>query len=217
MGGRRRFCLLDLRKILLLIFVWALVLVICPSKSEAATTRYTVQPGDSIFLIGQRFNVNQQDIINYNGLTSTLIYPGQVLVVPVPETASRSLVSGRERYSLSAQDKRYLAQAVYGEARGESFEGQVAVAAVILNRLNSPDFPNSVNGVVFQPWAFTAVNDGQFYLEPDAIAWQAVEEALQGRDPSGGALYYWNPAKATSSWIWSRSIIRRIGNHVFGI
>lgn len=91
----------------------------------------------------------------------------------------------------------------------------MAVAAVILNRLKSPDFPNTIQGVIFQPLAFTAVQDGQFYLEPDATAWRAVEEALAGRDPSGGALYYWNPATATSSWIWSRPIIKRIGNHVF--
>ncbi|NLC76852.1 MAG: LysM peptidoglycan-binding domain-containing protein [Clostridia bacterium] len=168
-----------------------------------------------MYFISQRFQVSQQDIINYNGLKSTVIYPGQVLTIPTSNTASRSNVSGRTRYSVSAQDKRYLAQAVYGEARGDSFEGQVAVAAVILNRLKSPDFPNTIQGVIFQPLAFTAVQDGQFYLEPDATAWRAVEEALAGRDPSGGALYYWNPATATSSWIWSRPIIKRIGNHVF--
>lgn len=110
-----------------------------------------------------------------------------------------------------------MAQMVYGEARGESFEGQVAVAAVILNRLNHPEFPNTISGILFQPGAFTAVQDGQFYLEPDATAYRAVEEALAGRDPTGGALFYWNPAKATSRWIWTRPIIKRIGNHVFAI
>jgi N-acetylmuramoyl-L-alanine amidase len=191
------------------------LVVLVPAAAEAATTRYTVRPGDSIYFISKRFQVNQQDIINYNGLKSTMIYPGQVLTIPTSNTASRSYVSGRARYSVSDQDKRYLAQAVYSEARGESFEGQVAVAAVILNRVNSPDFPNTIRDVIFQPLAFTAVQDGQFYLEPNATAWRAVEEALAGRDPSGGALYYWNPAKATSSWIWSRPIIKRIGNHVF--
>ncbi len=186
-------------------------------KAEASTTRYTVQKGDSIFRIGQYFGVKQQDIINYNGLKSTVIYPGQVLVVPVPNTASRAAV-GRSYYTaISEQDKRYLAQAVYGEARGESYEGQVAVAAVILNRVQSSDFPNTITGVIFQPWAFTAVHDGQFYLEPSATAKRAVEDALSGRDPTGGALYYWNPDKATSTWIWTRTIITRIGNHVFGI
>lgn len=212
------FYLLDLRKMLLFGLALVFLVIIGPLKAEAAATKYTVRQGDSIFLISQRFGINQQDIINYNGLKGTIIYPGQVLVVSVPSTASRSSVSGRDRYSnLSDQDKIHLAQAVYGEARGESFEGQVAVAAVIINRLNNPDFPNTIGGVIFQPWAFTAVNDGQFNLKPDATALRAVEEALQGRDPSGGALYYWNPDKATSSWIWSRPIINRIGNHVFAI
>ncbi|HHW06388.1 MAG TPA: LysM peptidoglycan-binding domain-containing protein [Clostridia bacterium] len=202
---------------LLLGTVLVCLIALKPAGAEAATTRYTVQRGDSIFFISQRFNVKQQDIINYNGLKSTVIYPGQVLIIPVPDTASRSLVSGRSRYTVSEQDKRYMAQMVYGEARGESFEGQVAVAAVILNRLENPDFPDTIQGVLFQPGAFTAVQDGQFYLEPDATAWRAVEEALAGRDPTGGALYYWNPAKATSRWIWTRPIIKRIGNHVFAI
>ncbi|HHY60197.1 MAG TPA: LysM peptidoglycan-binding domain-containing protein [Clostridia bacterium] len=203
---------------LLLGTVFLLVLAFKPAWAEAAVTRYTVQRGDSIFFISQRFHVKQQDIINYNGLKSTTIYPGQVLLIPVPDApASRSLVSGRSRYTISEQDKRLMAQMVYGEARGESFEGQVAVAAVILNRLNSPDFPDTIPGVLFQPGAFTAVQDGQFYLEPNATAFRAVEEALAGRDPTGGALYYWNPAKATSRWIWTRSIIKRIGNHVFAI
>lgn len=202
---------------LLLGAVFTCLLALKPTCAEAAVTRYTVQPGDSIFFISQRFNANQQDIINYNGLKSTVIYPGQVLIVPVPDTASRSYVSGRSRYAVSDQDKRYMAQMVYGEARGESFEGQVAVAAVILNRLNHPEFPNTITGVLFQPGAFTAVQDGQFYLEPDATAYRAVEEALAGRDPTGGALFYWNPDKATSRWIWSRPIIKRIGNHVFAI
>lgn len=187
------------------------------SNAEAATTRYTVQKGDSIFLISQYFGVKQQDIIDYNGLKGTVIHPGQVLVVPVPNTASRSANNRNYYPTVSEQDKRYLAQAVYSEARGESYEGQVAVAAVILNRLKSPEFPNTIQGIIFQPWAFTAVHDGQFYLEPDATARRAVEDALSGRDPSGGALYYWNPAKATSTWIWSRTVIKRIGNHVFGI
>lgn len=115
----------------------------------------------------------------------------------------------------SEQDIRLMANAVYGEARGEPYEGQVAVAAVILNRLRHPSFPNTISGIIFQPGAFTAVADGQIWLTPNATARRAVIDAINGWDPSGGAIYYFNPATATSAWIWSRPQIKRIGNHIF--
>ena len=116
---------------------------------------------------------------------------------------------------LSDNDLKIMANAVYGEARGEPFEGQVAVAAVILNRVRSPEFPNTPSGVIFQPLAFTAVADGQIYLEPNEGARQAVQQALNGWDPSGGCLYYFNPKTATSKWIWSRPQVKTIGEHIF--
>ncbi|PZE22393.1 spore cortex-lytic enzyme [Paenibacillus xerothermodurans] len=116
---------------------------------------------------------------------------------------------------LSAQDLRIMANAVYGEARGEPYIGQVAVAAVILNRVNSPAFPNTPSGVIFQPGAFTAVADGQIWLEPNATAERAVQDALNGWDPSGGCIYYFNPVTATSEWIWSRPQVKQIGRHIF--
>ena len=115
----------------------------------------------------------------------------------------------------SEQDLQILANAVYGEARGEPYEGQVAVAAVILNRLESPEFPDSISGIIFQPGAFTAVADGQIWLEPNARAKQAVLDAINGWDPSENALYYFNPVTATSKWIWSRPQIKQIGEHIF--
>lgn len=108
-----------------------------------------------------------------------------------------------------------LAQAVHGEARGEPYIGQVAVAAVILNRVDDPKFPNTIAGVIYQPGAFTAVADGQMFLSPNDSALKAAKDALNGWDPSGGAIYYFNPAKATSKWIWSRPIIKIIGKHYF--
>jgi N-acetylmuramoyl-L-alanine amidase len=108
-----------------------------------------------------------------------------------------------------------MAKLVYGEARGESFEGQVAVAAVVLNRLESDKFPDTVKGVIFEPQAFTAVIDGQYYATPNKTAYRAVYKAIQGWDPSGGALYYFNPEVATSDWIWSRKQITKIGKHIF--
>jgi len=121
--------------------------------------------------------------------------------------------SGTGAYS--AQDMQLLAQAIYSEARGEPYIGQVAVAAVILNRVRSPLFPNTISGVIFQPGAFTAVADGQFWLTPNQTARNAARDAANGWDPSGAALYYFNPKTATSAWIWSRPQIKQIGNHIF--
>jgi N-acetylmuramoyl-L-alanine amidase len=116
---------------------------------------------------------------------------------------------------LSANELKIMANAVYGEARGEPFEGQVAVAAVILNRVRDSSFPNTPSGVIFQPGAFTAVADGQIYLEPNEGAKKAVQQALSGWDPSGGCIYYFNPVTATSKWIWSRPQVKTIGAHIF--
>ncbi|OEF96031.1 spore cortex-lytic enzyme [Desulfuribacillus alkaliarsenatis] len=113
------------------------------------------------------------------------------------------------------QDLQLMANAVYGEARGEPYIGQVAVAAVVLNRLRSETFPNTVSGVIFEPRAFTAVADGQIWLEPNDTARRAVQDAINGWDPSGGALYYFNPDTATSGWIWTRPQRKKIGKHIF--
>ena len=115
----------------------------------------------------------------------------------------------------SENDINLLAQAVHGEARGEPYSGQVAVAAVILNRLESPNFPNTVSEIIFEPLAFTSVADGQINLEPDETAKKAVIDAINGMDPSGNATYYFNPETATSEWIWSRPQIKKIGKHIF--
>ncbi|WP_042457888.1 spore cortex-lytic enzyme [Neobacillus dielmonensis] len=115
----------------------------------------------------------------------------------------------------SQNDIRLMANAVHGESRGEPYIGQVAVAAVILNRVNSPSFPNTVSGVIFEPGAFTAVADGQIWLTPNENSKKAVMDAINGWDPTGEALYYFNPATATSSWIWGRPQIKKIGKHIF--
>lgn len=117
--------------------------------------------------------------------------------------------------STSSSNVNLLAHLIYGEARGESYTGQVAVGAVVLNRVRSSSFPNTISGVIYQHNAFTAVADGQINLSPNQTAYNAARDALNGWDPSGGALYYYNPATATSSWIWSRPVLVRIGNHVF--
>ena len=115
----------------------------------------------------------------------------------------------------SSSDLYLLARCVYGESRGEPYVGQVAVAAVVLTRVKSAAFPNSISGVIYQPYAFTCVSDGQLYLEPDQSAYNAARDAMNGWDPTNGCLYYYNPATATSAWIWSRPIMLQIGRHNF--
>lgn len=110
-----------------------------------------------------------------------------------------------------------LARLVSGEARGEPYIGQVAVAAVVLNRVRSDEFPDTVSGVIFQPGAFDAVWDGQFDMTPTNSAVRAARDAMNGWDPTGGCTYYYNPATATNSWIWSRQVQLTIGQHAFAI
>ncbi|MDE6372965.1 MAG: spore cortex-lytic enzyme [Clostridia bacterium] len=119
--------------------------------------------------------------------------------------------------SYTNSDLYLLAKCIYAEARGESYTGQVAVGAVILNRVASSAFPNTVAGVIYQKDAFTAVSDGQINLEPDKTAMNAATDALNGWDPTYGCLYYYNPAVATSSWIFGRKTVTTIGKHVFAI
>ncbi|MFX0549921.1 spore cortex-lytic enzyme [Hathewaya histolytica] len=118
-------------------------------------------------------------------------------------------------YNNNNSDLMLLARIINGEARGEPYEGQVAVGAVVLNRTRSPQFPSSVAGVIYQPGAFTATVDGQIDAEIEQSSINAARDALNGWDPSGGALYYFNPAKTTNKWIWSRPLIKIIGKHRF--
>ena len=108
-----------------------------------------------------------------------------------------------------------LAKAIYGESRGEPYTGQVAVGAVIMNRVKSSKFPNTISGVIYQKGAFDAVSDGQINLNPDSTAKKAAQDALNGWDPSYGAIYYFNPSTATNKWIWSRPLTVTIGKHRF--
>mgnify|MGYP005771440289 FL=1 len=117
--------------------------------------------------------------------------------------------------STNSNDLNLLARVVYGEARGEPYAGQVAVAAVTLNRVKSSSFPNTLAGVVYQSGAYDAVKDGQINLTPDSTAKKAAQDAMNGWDPSYGAIYYFNPATATNKWIWSRPMTVTIGNHRF--
>ena len=112
-------------------------------------------------------------------------------------------------------DLNLLSHLVYGEARGEVYKGQVAVAATVLNRVSDSRFPNTIAGVIYQSGAYTAVSDGQINLSPDSTAKKAAQDAINGWDPSLGSIYYFNPSTATSKWIWSRPQVITIGKHIF--
>jgi N-acetylmuramoyl-L-alanine amidase len=124
-------------------------------------------------------------------------------------------ISDASAPTAQSNDVNLLARLISAESRGEPYKGQVAVGAVVLNRVKHPSFPNSMSGVIYQPGAFTCITDGQFNQPIADSAYTAAREALNGTDPSGGAIYYFNPATATSAWIWSRPLMLVIGKHRF--
>ena len=137
-----------------------------------------------------------------------------------PLTAAKmglSVSQSASSSSYNSNDRYLLAKVIYAEARGESYTGQVAIGAVVLNRVEDSRFPNTIAGVIYQPWAFTAVNDGQINLEPNQKAYQAADDALNGWDPTYGCVYYYNPQTATSKWIWTTKKVTQIGKHVFAV
>ncbi len=154
-----------------------------------------------------------------NGLTPDGVVGDQTASALGINVAAKNKTSAKQTTSRGTvtrkNDLYLLAQAIHGEARGEPYIGQVAVGAVILNRVDDPKFPKTIAGIIYQPGAFTAVADGQINLPPGDSATKAARDALNGWDPSGGAMYYFNPAKATNKWIWSRPIIKVIGKHYF--
>ena len=149
-----------------------------------------------------------------NGLTADGIVGNNTLKALGMKTSGSSSGSSS---NYSDSDLMLLARLIYGEARGESYVGQVAVGAVVMNRIKSSSFPNTMAGVIYQSYAFTAVDDGQINLTPNATAKKAAQDAMNGWDPTYGALYHYNPATATSAWIFSRKTTVTIGNHVFAI
>ncbi|MEQ2528158.1 spore cortex-lytic enzyme [Robertmurraya yapensis] len=141
--------------------------------------------------------------------------PQQQAAPKAPANPPKQPTAANVPAGFSQNDIQLMANAVYGESRGEPYIGQVAVAAVILNRVDSASFPNTVSGVIFEPRAFTAVADGQIWLTPNEQAKEAVLDAINGYDPTGNAIYYFNPDTATSGWIWTRPQIKQIGKHIF--
>ena len=156
-----------------------------------------------------------QEAVRYfqrkNGLTvDGIAGPATLKAMGIYSSSSSSSSSSSNSSNLNL-----LARIIYGEARGEPYTGQVAVGAVVLNRVKSSSFPNTISGVIYQSGAFDAVRDGQINLTPDSTAKKAAQDALNGWDPTYGTIYYFNPATATNKWIWSRPMTVTIGNHRF--
>ncbi len=147
-----------------------------------------------------------------NGLTvDGIAGPATLKAMGIYSSSSSSSSSG----ATNSSNVNLLARLIYGESRGEPYTGQVAVGAVVMNRVKSSSFPNSISGVIYQSGAFDAVSDGQINLTPDTNAKKAAQDAINGWDPSYGAIYYFNPATATNKWIWSRPMTITIGKHRF--
>ncbi len=215
-----------MRKLLPLLLILLLAIVL---TAEAATLTMGSR-GERVVLIQQRLKewgdyTGKVDGVfgrgTYNAVVrfqrrNGLAVDGQVgkktaaaMGIPLTGTISASLYRESELT--------LLARLVSGEARGEPYIGQVAVAAVVLNRVRSDDFPDTISGVIFQPGAFDAVWDGQFDMEPTASCIRAARDAMNGWDPTGGCIYYYNPSTATNEWIWTRAVQLTIGRHAFAI
>lgn len=190
------------------------VLNIPSAASVSGSTKYVVKSGDTLYIISRRFNTTVNTLVKLNGLKSTSIYPGQVLNVPTGTGTAGTASRGAGSFSRS--EVLLLARLINGESRGEPYKGQVAVGAVVLNRVKSSLFPNTISQVIYQKNEFSVVSDGQINLTPGTTSINAAEDALNGWDPTNGALFYWNPVKAPNNrFLNSKTIIARIGNHVF--
>lgn len=176
-----------------------------PSSGSSSSSTVTVQRGDTLWKIATRYNTTVSSIRSLNGLSSDVIYPGQTLKIKSS--------SGNYKPSI---DTDLLARLVHAEAQGEPYEGQVAVAAVVLNRVNDSRYPNTLEGVVYEKYAFEPVSNGTIYNPASSTAFKAAQDAINGWDPSYNSIFFYNPDKLKGwNWIQTRPIVRRIGNHVF--
>ena len=164
------------------------------------------------------YGTKTQEAVKYfqrkNGLTVDGI-AGPKTLAAMGITSSSNSNSNSNSSASNSNNVSLLARLIYGEARGEVYTGQVAIGAVVMNRIKDSRFPNTISGVIYQSGAFTAVSDGQINLSPNSTATKAAQDALNGWDPSYGAIYYFNPNTATNKWIWSRPVTVVIGKHRF--
>lgn len=222
----------SIRRLLVLLLIVTAVLCAVELPSEAASLRRGSSGDDVIALqkklknwgyysgsVDGKFGAETERAVIYFQ-TKTGLDPdgvvGQATAKALGLTLTNSGSSGGgSATSNSSGDVYLLARCIYGEARGEPYKGQVAVGAVILNRVKSSSFPNSISGVIYQQGAFSVVADGQINLSPNETAIKAAKDAMNGYDPTGGCLYYYNPDKTTNKWIWQRPVMLVIGRHRF--
>lgn len=177
--------------------------------AEAHAQTHVVSHGESLWTIANRYGISVEQVRQANGIYGTIIYPGQRLYIPETVNATAAGVA------VTNDDLDWLAKLVWSEAEAEPYAGKVAAAAVVLNRVKSPLFPNTVRGVIFEPGQFEPVMNGHIYRPAPAVAYQAARDALSGWDPSYGAIYFFNPSKVTNAFLWARPLTVVIGNHRF--
>lgn len=198
-------------KIMIGLFI-ALWGVLFFTKIAAADWTYTVRRGDSLYKIARRTGVSVAALRRRNGIWTNLLRIRQRIIIPtVRSTAAKRRPT---RYS---GDINLLAKIIHAEAGAEPYVGKVAVGGVVLNRVQNSKFPQTIAGVVYQPHAFESVSNGIINRPASRESMKAARDALNGWDPSGGAMYFFNPAKTRNRWIWARRIINRYGKHVFAI
>ncbi|WP_449539599.1 cell wall hydrolase [Ferdinandcohnia sp. Marseille-Q9671] len=194
-----------MKKFKKLAFATALSLSLFASSVSASAATHTVKSGDTFWNLGMKYGVSVLSLKDANQRTSDFIYPGEELVIPD---------------SISASDKDLLAKLVHAEAKGEPYAGKVAVATVVLNRVDSADFPNTIKEVIYERpeggnYAFSPIQDGQINEPADAESKRAVEEALTFRGQGKGSVYFFNPEKSNNQFMMSREVTTIIGNHRF--
>ena len=181
--------------------------VVIPAE---AAIMHSIQNGDTLYKIAVNNGTTVNQLKQANGITGDTIYSGTKLQIPTDPKDAHS--------SCNSHELDLLARLVTAEANGEPFKGKVAVASVIINRLGDEKFPGTITGNIFKPHQFESVSNGLIWQQPTADSYKAAKAALKGWDPTYGAKYFFNPAKVNGpSWVWTRTIKERIGNHVFGV
>jgi N-acetylmuramoyl-L-alanine amidase len=178
------------------------------SEHSKADWRYKVERGDTLYRVAKKTGLTVSDIKQRTGLNRNQLKIGENLIIP---SASNTKVTN----TVVSGSVNLLAHLIHGEAETEPYIGKVAVGGVVMNRIQNPRFPKSIAGVVYQPHAFESVSNGIFNEPVSNESLKAAVDAISGWDPSGGALYFFNPSKTSNPWIWARRIVTQIGQHVF--